>query len=69
MVGQQKTDGSLHQRVSEYLRDGHIGYAREESEEEALLEIFNMLLEAKEDLRAAQKRIDLLNWEIAKVKS
>jgi hypothetical protein len=69
MVGQQKTDNSLHQRVSEYLHDGDIGYAHEESEEEALADIFSMLLKAKEDLRVAQERVNLLKWELAKVKS
>jgi hypothetical protein len=69
MVGQQETASSLHQRVSEYLRDEHIGYAREESEEEALADIFSMLLKAREDLRVAQERVNLLKWELAKVKS
>ena len=67
MVGQQEIDNSLNQRVSNYLHSEHVEYAREESGEEALVEMFNLLLEAKEDLRAAQDRIDLLNGEIAKI--
>jgi len=69
MVGQQEIDNSLHQRVSNYLRDKPVEYAHEESEAEALDAIFNTLLKAEEDLRAAQERVDLLKWEIAKVKS
>lgn len=67
MVGRQGIDNSLNQRVSNYLHGEHIEYAREEFGEEALVEMFNLLLEAKEDLRAAQERIDLLNCEIAKI--
>lgn len=68
MVGKQENDNSLNNRVSNYLRDEAIGYAHEETGEEALVEVFNLLLEAKEDLRAAQERIDLLNCEIAEAK-
>ncbi len=69
MIGQQAIDNSLHQRVSNYLRDKPIVYAHEESEEEALAAIFDLLLKANEDLQVAQERVNLLKWEIERVKS
>jgi hypothetical protein len=69
MVGQQESGNSLNQRVSNYLRDKPVVYAHEESEAEALDAIFDTLLKAEENLRAAQKRVNLLKWEIAKIKS
>jgi hypothetical protein len=69
MISLRGIDNSLHQRVSSYLRDKPIEYAHEESEEEALDAIFTLLLKAEEDLRTAQERVNLLKWEIEKVKS
>ncbi len=69
MIGQQAIDNSLHQRVSNYLRDKPIEYAHEESGPEALDAIFTLLLKANEDLRSAQARVNLLKWEIERVKS
>ena len=69
MVGQQEIEFSLHQRVSNYLRDKPIEYAREESEAEALDAMLDMLRKSEEDLQAAQERVDRLKWEVAKAKS
>lgn len=69
MAGQEEIDNSLHQRVRSYLRDEHVEYAREESEEESLADVFDMLLKANEDLRAAQERVNILKWELAKAQS
>jgi len=69
MIGLREIDNSLHQRVINYLHDEPIEYAHEETEAEALDAIYTLLLKANEDLKATQKRINLLKWELEKIKS
>jgi prefoldin subunit 5 len=73
MVLQEKTQNSLQQRVNVYL---HGDYIVEESRDEAVEVLFDMLQQAEEELQkagenleAAQERVGRLKLELAKVPS
>lgn len=66
---QKQKDGSLHNRVNDYLRSKPMIYAVDDSDEAAIEAIFDQLLKAEEDLKAIQERVDRLKWELAKAQS
>jgi DNA polymerase IIIc chi subunit len=66
MVLQEKTQNSLQQRINVYL---HGEYIVEDSQDEAVVVLFDMLQQAEENLEAAQERVDRLKSELAKVPS
>ena len=66
MVLQKKTQNSLQQRINVYL---HGEYIVEDSQDEAVVVLFDMLQQAEENLEAAQERVDRLKSELAKVPS
>ena len=66
MVLQEKKQNSLQQRINVYL---HGEYIVEDSQDEAVVVLFDMLQQAEENLEAAQERVDRLKSELAKVPS
>ena len=66
MVLQKKTQNSLQQRINVYL---HGEYIVEDSQDEAVVVLFDMLQQAEENLEAAQERVDRLKSELARVPS
>lgn len=66
MVLQEKKQSSLQQRINVYL---HGEYIVEDSQDEAVVVLFDMLQQAEENLEAAQERVDRLKSELAKVPS
>jgi prefoldin subunit 5 len=69
MVLQQEAQNSLQQRINYYLHDRPTGYAVEEPAEEVVEDIFDMLQNAEEDLKAAQQYVDRLKRDLVKVQS
>ena len=63
------TGNSLQQRVNDYLREKTSTYVVQESNDEAIADIFTSLKKAERDLKAAQDRVDRLKWELARVQS
>lgn len=66
MVLQEKKQNSLQQRINVYL---HGEYIVEDSQDEAVVVLFDMLQQAEENLEAAQERVGRLKLELAKVPS
>ena len=66
MVLQENKQNSLQQRINVYL---HGEYIVEDSQDEAVVVLFDMLQKAEENLEAAQERVDRLKSELAKVPS
>jgi prefoldin subunit 5 len=73
MVLQEKKQNSLQQRINVYL---HGEYIVEDSQDEAVVVLFDMLQQAEEELQkagenleAAQERVGRLKLELAKVPS
>ena len=66
MVLQENKQNSLQQRINVYL---HGEYIVEDSQDEAVVVLFDMLQQAEENLEAAQERVDRLKSELARVPS
>jgi hypothetical protein len=69
MALQQKNQGSLFNRVNDYLRGNPPAYETEESEQATVEAMLDQLQKAEEELRAAQARVDRLVWELDRAKS
>ncbi len=65
----EESGNSLQQRVNAYLREKTSTYVVQESNDEAVADIFASLKKAEKDLKAAQDRVDRLKWELARVQS
>ncbi len=65
----QQTQESLLQRVNDILHGNPIAYSVEESKEESVEAIFNLLRTTEEELKVVQERVNRLKWELEKARS
>ena len=69
MVHPQNTQKSLQQRVNDMLRGDPQGYVVEESGQQSVEDITTLLQKAEEELKTHQAKVDLLKWELERVRS
>ena len=69
MVHPQDTQKSLQQRVNDMLRGTPQEYVVEESGLQSIEDITTLLQKAEGELRTHQARVDLLKWELERVRS